>query len=331
MKNKSGLLGILLCLICFNLSAAETYVNPVLPLNFPDPTVIKGDDGLFYAYATQGRLGDIPIFRSADLVDWQYVSNAFPEKSRRPDLLPGGNLWAPDIIKIGDSYVLIYSQSKWGEEHKNGLGIAVADNPSGPFTDKGKLFTSDEIGVQNSIDPSLFLDDDGRLYLLWGSFSGLFMAEMNPETLELKDKDLKQVAGSLFEGSHIFKRDGKYFLFASKGTCCEGEKSSYEVVVGKSDSPLGPYVDQDGNPLLENNYTLVITGDEVCKGPGHGSRIITDDAGQTWYLFHGYLSGRADEGRMMWLDKIDWDEEGWPYLYGGSPSHTAQKAPVFNH
>ena len=317
--------------ISCSLTASGSYVNPVLESNFPDPTVIKGDDGYFYAYSTQGKLGDIPIYRSPDLVNWEYAAVAFPDSNKRPRFLPGGNLWAPDIIKNGEKYILIYSQSKWGEEHKNGLGLAESDNPAGPFFDNGKLFTSDEIGVQNSIDPSFFKDDDGRIYLLWGSFSGLYMLEFDMETLKpLEDSPLIRVAGSAFEGSHIYKHKGKYYLFVSTGTCCEGERSTYKVGVGRSDSPAGPYLDKEGNQMLDNNYTLVITGNEICKGPGHGSQIITDDEGQTWYLFHGYLRGRSNEGRMMWLEQLLWDEEGWPYVESGTPSFTPQSAPVFN-
>ena len=306
------------------------YTNPVIESNFPDPTFLKAGDGHFYAYGTQGKLGDIPIYQSDDLVEWNYVANAFPDSTARPNLLPDGRLWAPDIMKLGDKYVLVYSQSKWGEEHLNGLGIATSDSPTGPFNDLGKLFTSDEIGVQNSIDPSLYLTDDNRLLLLWGSFSGLYMIELDPATLMVKDgAEKKQVAGKAFEGSHIFKHDGKYYLFASIGACCEGDDSTYRVGVGRSDSPTGPFIDREGKDMLDNGHTLVISGDDVCRGPGHGSQIVTDANGDTWYLYHGYIKGRSDEGRMMWLDKIQWDEEGWPFITNGTPSNTPQPAPVF--
>lgn len=308
----------------------KMYTNPVIESNFPDPTFVKADDGHYYTYSTQGSKGDIPIYQSDDLVDWTYIGAAFPDSSSRPTVLPGGNLWAPDVMKVGDRYVLIYSQSKWAEEHLNGLGIACSDKPAGPFTDLGKLFTSDEIGVQNSIDPSLFMTDDGRLILLWGSFSGLYMLELDPVTLKVKEgAEKKQVAGNAFEGSHIYKHDGKYYLFASLGSCCEGDKSTYRVGVGRSDSPTGPFVDKEGVDMLENGHTLVIQGNDVCRGPGHGSQIATDANGDTWYLYHGFINGRSDEGRMMWLDKIQWDEDGWPFITDGTPSTTPQPAPVF--
>jgi len=70
-------------------------------------------------------------------------------------------LWAPDINKIGDKYVLYYSMSVWGGELTCGIGCATADKPEGPFTDHGKMFRSNEINVQNSIDP-FYIEMEGR-------------------------------------------------------------------------------------------------------------------------------------------------------------------------
>lgn len=94
----------------------------------------------------------MPIHRSKDLVHWNFVGTAFTDKTR-PAFEPKGGLWAPDINKIGDKYVMYYSMSTWGGEWTCGIGIATADKPEGPFTDLGKLFRSNEIKIQNCIDP----------------------------------------------------------------------------------------------------------------------------------------------------------------------------------
>lgn len=88
------------------------YANPLTSYSLPDPSVTRASDGYFYLYATED-IRNLPVFRSADLVDWEYRRTAFSEKSR-PDFLPGGGLWAPDINRIGDRYVLYYSMSIWG-------------------------------------------------------------------------------------------------------------------------------------------------------------------------------------------------------------------------
>ena len=90
---------------------AETYQNPVIAYSLPDPSVIRGDDGYFYLYATED-IRNLPIHRSKDLVNWEMVGTAFTDQTR-PDFEPDGGLWAPDINKVGDRYVLYYSMSVW--------------------------------------------------------------------------------------------------------------------------------------------------------------------------------------------------------------------------
>ena len=98
---------------------------------------------------------------------------------------PKGNLWAPDINKIGDKYVLYYSMSCWGGEWTCGIGVATADKPEGPFVDHGMMFRSNEIGVQNSIDP-FYIEDGGRKYMFWGSFRGIYGIELTADGLKSK-------------------------------------------------------------------------------------------------------------------------------------------------
>lgn len=154
-------------------SIAQQYSNPVINYSLPDPTVIKADDGYYYLYATE-NIRNLPIHRSKDMVNWSFVGTAFTNETR-PTFEPKGNLWAPDINKIGDRYVMYYSMSVWGGEWTCGIGVAVADKPEGPFTDHGKLFRSNEIEIQNCIDP-FYIEDGGKKYL----FGGVFMAFMEP-------------------------------------------------------------------------------------------------------------------------------------------------------
>ena len=137
------------------------FTNPVSSVSLPDPSVIRGNDGFFYLYATQD-IGLVPIMRSRDLITWEHIGNAFTQESRPRFIDGGGSIWAPDINRIGNHWVLYYSLSKWGEIHKNGIGMAVADSPTGPFRDLGPLFISDEIGVTNSID-QFYIEDEGRI------------------------------------------------------------------------------------------------------------------------------------------------------------------------
>ena len=308
--------------------AQEQYNNPVINESLPDPTVIKADDGYFYLYATE-NIRNVPIYRSENLVDWRRVGTAFTDRTR-PQMVPKGNIWAPDINLINGKYVMYYSKSTWGGEWECGIGVATADRPSGPFTDVGKLFISSEIGVQNSIDPFYIEEDDGSKYLFWGSFRGIYGIQLSDDGLSIKPGAQKvQIAGTLTEGTYIYKHDGYYYLFGSAGTCCEGLNSTYRVMVARSENLMGPYVNKSGRPALENNFMLVMQKSNKVVGPGHNSEIVQDDAGQYWMLYHGFDAADPDGGRKVYLDQILWDKDGWPIVRNRVPSATAN-APVFN-
>lgn len=303
----------------------KTYKNPVVSRSLPDPTIIRGGDGLFYLYATE-NIRNVPIYVSPDLVNWEFSGTAFTDETR-PDFEPKGGIWAPDINYINGQYVLYYSMSVWGGEWTCGIGVAVADNPQGPFTDKGKLFRSNEIGVQNSIDP-FYIEDGGRKYLFWGSFRGIYAVELADDGLSIREgAEKRQVAGTAYEGVYILKKDGEYFFFASIGSCCEGVNSTYTTVVGKSGNLFGPYLNKKGESMSDNRHEVLIRGNERFAGTGHNSEIVVDDAGNYWMFYHA-VDRQNPGGRRLMLDQIQW-KNGWPYVERSAPNNE-WKAPVFN-
>lgn len=304
----------------------NTYTNPVMDFDMPDPTVICADDGYFYLYATEGHGYSIPIVRSFDLVNWERAGTAF-SKETRPAFEPKGGLWAPDINKLKKKYLLYYSMSYWGGSKTCGIGVATADAPQGPFRDHGPLFRSNTIGVFNSIDPE-FVREKGRNYLFWGSFWGIYAVELTKDGLAVKaGSQPRHVAGGAFEATYIHKRDGYYYLFASIGSCCEGVNSTYTTVVGRSRSLMGPYTDKSGKKMLDNGYEVVIRRSDRFAGPGHNSDIVTDKAGDDWLLYHA-VDTRDPRGRKLLLDKIEW-VDGWPTVRDARPSETPQPSPLF--
>lgn len=311
----------------FMAMAADTtmYQNPVIAQSAPDPTVIRADDGAYYLYATE-NVRNVPIFRSNNLVDWEHIGQAFTDETR-PQMVPDGSIWAPDIQRIGKKYVLYYSKSRWGGEWECGIGVATADSPAGPFSDHGKMFISNEIGVQNSIDP-FYIEDNGKKYLFWGSFRGIYGIELTDNGLSVKPGSKpQQIAGTLTEGTNIIKHDGYYYLVGSAGSCCEGERSTYRVVVARSKNLFGPYVDKDGNKAMENGFSLMMQRSQDVIGPGHNANFVTDDEGNHWMLYHGFDAKAPEKGRLVYLDRITWDNEGWPRTASGQPSASAP-APV---
>lgn len=302
----------------------KTYKNPVIDYSLPDPTLIRANDGYFYVYATE-NIRNLPIHRSKNLVDWEEVGTAFTEETR-PTFEPKGNIWAPDISYIDGQYVLHYSMSVWGGEWTCGIGVATADKPEGPFTDRGMMFRSNGIGVQNSIDP-YYIEDNGKKYMFWGSFRGIYGIELSADGLSVKKgAEKKQVAGTAYEGTYIHKRGKYYYFFASIGSCCEGLKSTYTTVVGRSENLFGPYVDKKGQPMMDNHHEILIRGNEAFVGTGHNSEIITDKAGNDWMLYHA-VSKANPTGRVLMMDQVKWVND-WPEVTGSVPSLEAA-APVF--
>ena len=331
--NKKTIVAALGILAWGNLLAQNKYTNPVFDQNTPDPSVVQAPDGAFYAYGTGGTCR-----KSYDLVNWEDMGIALQRPTWNDSVRTDKegkvhpmrfSLWALDVSRVGKKYLVHYASAYWGNETRTGLGVAEGTSPT-EFTDCGKMFCSTEIGVQNSIDPC-YVKDKGKKYLIWGSFRRLYMGRLTKDGKRIKNPShLTQVAGTAFEGAMVYKRKGYYYLFASVGTCCEGAKSTYHTVVGRSKKLAGPYVDRQGGRMLDNHYETVIKGNDRWKGPGHNSEIITDKEGDTWLLYHAYDALDPEKGRVMLLDKLLWDEEGWPYVEGGTPSTTPQDAPVLS-
>ena len=329
--NKKSIVAALGILAWGNLLAQNKYTNPVFDQNTPDPSVVQAPDGAFYAYGTGGTCR-----KSYDLVNWEDMGIALKRPTWNDSVRTDKegkvhpmrfSLWALDVSRVGKKYLVHYASAYWGNETRTGLGVAEGTSPT-EFTDCGKMFCSTEIGVQNSIDPC-YVKDKGKKYLIWGSFRRLYMGRLTKDGKRIKNPShLTQVAGTAFEGAMVYKRKGYYYLFASVGTCCEGAKSTYHTVVGRSKKLAGPYMDRQGGRMLDNHYETVIKGNDRWKGPGHNSEIITDKEGDTWLLYHAYDAQDPEKGRVMLLDKLLWDEEGWPYVEGGTPSTTPQDAPV---
>ena len=305
--------------------AGDTFTNPVIRQSAPDPTIIRADDGNFYLYATEDTR-NTPIFRSSNLTDWKLIGTAFTDATR-PSWNPRAGIWAPDINKIGDKYVLYYSKSEWMGLASAGIGAATADRPEGPFTDQGCFINHDNTGVWSCID-QFYIEDEGRKYMIWGSYWDTFGIELSADGLSIKPGAEKvRITSNFMEGSYVFKRGRYYYLFGSNGSCCEGAKSTYRVVCARSENVLGPYYSKDGVRTTDGGFEEILHGNSLVAGPGHNAEIIVDDEGTTWMPVHGYEREAPEKGRQVWLVRIDW-RDGWPYV-DGAVVKKEQKSPVF--
>lgn len=335
-----------------SLPASGTYTNPVtagVVDTFPDPAMIRGKDGAWYAYGTTnpilhsaGEAGEhiLPVLRSTDMVKWEYVGDVYPKDAALPSYWAAGTRpWAPDIRYIDGQYHLTYSLSN------GGVALLTADTPTGPWTDRGLLVGGAGVAgcPTGNIDQALFTDSDGTHYFYWGSYDVICVSKMNADATAL-DGDVTQVAqGRRMEGGFIVQRDGFYYLMYSDAGCCDGAFSGYTVKVGRSESPTGPFVDDHGVDLMalssKGGFVLTSNGNGFA-GPGHNA-IQTDLAGQDWLVYHAIPTADPDfppvdtrNGRLnlskrpMMIDRLDWID-GWPVVNAGAgPSSGEQAAPV---
>ena len=312
------------------------YSNPTYPLAnnekketyMADPFVVRDDDGTYYMYCTQTEVYTPnllfkrgPTFKSTNMIDWTYVSDVFA------DYVPtwgesGAGVWAPTVIKIGDTWNFYYSLSIASDPNP-GIGVATASTPYGPWTHYGKLFNSNEIGVTNSIDPFVFVDDD-NVYMAFGSYGGLIsLVELTSDGLGLKNgleyqKENKVALAGFevfdmtnYEGTFIFKKDGWYYLLLSTGSCCNGINSTYKVVVSRSKNVKGPYLDSQGRDMFKPNRgdPVVVPSLSGAMGTGHCA-VINDDNDNLWMLYHGYnTKGKNPSYRVLYLDQLIFDNE----------------------
>lgn len=294
----------------------DQYVNPITSEDCADPSILHAPDGWYYMSSGSH------IFKSSDMTNWTHCSWAFDGADDPCDGHLGmtGGVWASDLNYINGQYVMYFSISVWGGEWTCGIAVATSDRPEGPYRWQKKLFTSSEIGVQNSIDP-FYIEDNGRKYLFWGSFHGIYGVELSWDGLSVVS-DKKQIAGAGFpegiEGTCIYKRNGYYYLLGSRDTCCEELNSKYNLVVARADNLFGPYTNKWGSHAMYNFYELLVEGDDWVKGTGHCSEVIEDDNGNNWLIYHGYQVSNPKAGRVAYLAPIWWEND-WPVMSRSTP------------
>nr|WP_246401366.1 family 43 glycosylhydrolase [Jiangella mangrovi] len=319
---------------------------------YADPAVIRGKDGWWYLYATSDPLHEAPsefglmhMARSRDFVDWEYLGTVF-EEGDRPSWTTGGSFyWAPDIRYVDGQYVLYYTVTDTVAEPGQwnyAIGAATAPTPAGPWTDSGgPVVAPRPVGdgnYFNTIDPALLSASDGKRYLYFGGFhGGLWVTELDASGLRAVGSPTQVTVGDRYEGSFVVERDGWYYLTASSANCCAGPVTGYSVYAGRSQSPLGPFLDHEGVSMLDSRVggtqVLAQNGNRWI-GVGHHT-IVTDVAGQDHIVYHAIdrddawldAPGGVNE-RPTLIDRLDWID-GWPVARAGAgPSDTPQPAPV---
>ena len=321
-----------------------------------DPVVIHGQtkgDRYWYLYCTTDPLnssdknatGDfnfnlIPTYRSLDLVNWDYQGNAFTE---RPDwVADAAGLWAPEVTYFNGHYYLYYTAPET-DAGGSAIGVATSDSPTGPWQDSGGPVVAPRKdpngdGFFWTYDPEV-IEAQGKRYIYYGSYyGGVFVRELAEDGLtSLPSTEIQVTIANRYEGTQIIEHDGYYYLLASATNCCNGPLTGYSVFAGRSRSPRGPFVDQQGVSLLAGRVggTPVISmNGNRWMGLGHND-TITDFDGQDWLVYHAvdrndpYFEGAVGfTKRPVLLDPLEWTD-GWPSVRAGRwASDDKQAAPA---
>jgi arabinan endo-1,5-alpha-L-arabinosidase len=286
-----------------------------------DPSTIAKCKDEYWIFYT-GR--DVRSYRSKDLLKWEVgpvvFSNSPPWVAEAvPANRNGRDFWAPDVIRVGDRYLLYFSVSSFG---KNTSAIGLATNPTldpgdpnYKWTDQGLVIQSSPRDDFNAIDPALFQDSDGSLWMSFGSFwGGIKMIELDPKTGKRIAPDSTVYALARYdsiEAPFIFWHDAKYFLFVNWGFCCRGTNSTYEIRVGRSDKVTGPYRDREGKDLLLGGGTKVLSTEDEFIGPGHAG--ILREGEKFWFGFHFYNGAQRGTPTFA-MRPMRWGDDGWPVV-----------------
>jgi arabinan endo-1,5-alpha-L-arabinosidase len=230
---------------------------------------------------------------------------------------PGGGA-APDIIKIGDRYLVAYGATGGGLGGRHNGKILTMWNqtldphsPDFKYSEAIVVASSDGDEDCDAIDPGLCMAPDGRLWLTYGTYFGFIrVVELDPKTGKRVEGNQPVNIAIDCEATDMIYRDGWFYLFGTHGTCCSGSASTYNIRVGRSKSPTGPFIDNMNIEMLKGGGKLLIAANNRLIGPGHFGLI---DLGDGVQKFSCHYEADLDRGGRSVLDirTLLW-KDGWP-------------------
>ncbi|MGC3986523.1 MAG: arabinan endo-1,5-alpha-L-arabinosidase [Pseudorhodoferax sp.] len=307
--------------------------------NAHDPTVVRGDDGLWYMFSTDAAAESdcVPagahVRTSRDLVSWAYRGTALdgvPQPAA--DWSGASGLWAPEVVRWTtpqgtDRWHMYYSASTFGSR-TSAIGLATASGLAGPWTDEGIVIaTRHDRDSVNAIDAAVIADRDGAPWLVYGSFfGGIHAVELCRETgRRRRDEPGTLIArrpasvDGAIEGAYVVEHDGRYVLFVSYDSLA----STYSVRVGISSEITGPYLDHQGRDLTSpTDAAALVSGTKVLGGmrfpggvgliaPGHNS--IFRDGDETFMVHHVRFADAPAQHEAQ-IRRVHWTASGWPVV-----------------
>lgn len=299
----------------------KTFHNPIIPGFYPDPSICRVEDDYYLVTSTFEYFPGVPIFHSKDLVNWKQIGHVLDRSSQlNLDHTPASKgIYAPTIRYHNGIFYMITTFVVSQEGARKNFYV-TATNPAGPWSDP--YWLDDAPGI----DPSLFFDDDGRVYYTGNRQPPEGQKHLKHMEIYLQELDLekKQLIGekySLWDGAlknahaqeapHLYKINGWYYLIIAEG----GTGFTHAVTVARSKSILGPYESAKTNPILTHRH---LGRDYPIVNIGHADIVQTQN-GDWWMVCLGsrpYGGGYRNLGRETFLVAMTWEDD-WPVINPG--------------
>lgn len=281
-------------------------VNPIVPGWYADPEA-RIFEGKYWIYPTYSAVYDdqtfFDAFYSEDRIHWTKVENVL-DISRIPWAKRA--LWAPSPIEIGGKYFLYFSANDIQSDNEHGgIGVAVSSKPEGPFIDAiGKPLINRFHNGAQPIDPHVFLDDDGTVYLYYGGWGHCNVVKLNKNMVSLDQFEdgstYKEITPDQYvEGPCMLKRLGLYYFMWAEGGW---EGPDYSVAYACSHSPLGPFK-RIGKVLQQDP--------NIATGAGHHGVFQISDKDEWYIAYHRRpLTEVGRNSRVLCIDRMFFSEDG---------------------
>lgn len=306
---------------CAVLTFAQTegYTNPVIKGFNPDPSVCRVGDDFYLVTSSFEYFPGLPIYHSKDLVNWQQIGHCLTRDSQLPlhNVPASGGLFAPSLRYFNGTFYVVCTNVSAG-----GNFYCTATDPAGPW--------SEPIWVNiDSIDPDIFLDDDGSAYFVTQGNEGIRVTPIDMATGKvLGDERLVWggIGGRYPEAPHIYKKDGFYYLMLGEG----GTEYMHSATIGRSKNIYGPYESCPLNPILTHANRLGQSN--PIQGVGHADLVQAPD-GSWWMVFLGFRVTQQYAyfhvlGRETFLAPVDWPTGGWPQVNGNGTVSLQMNVPT---
>jgi len=302
--------------------------NPILSGFYPDPSVCRVGEDFYLVTSSFEFSPGVPVFHSRDLISWRQLCYVLTRPSQL-NLRNAGvsdGIFAPTLRYNSGVFYMITSNrcAKQGNHF-----FVTATDPEGPWSEPVWITLPDGT-FPGGLDPSLFFDNDGRVYfhcVAWDEAGqGVGQAEVDLSSGKLKEPLLviwHGTGGTFPEGPHIYKRFGYYYVMIAEG----GTEYGHKVTLARAKHIAGPYEACPAGPIL--TQAVQRAQESELQGAGHGD-LVEDPTGQWWLITHAFRPsvGKLHHlGRETVLTAVRWADDGWP-VCGSYGCLTAEIPPL---